>query len=326
MYNQIEAILSQYDVEIDEVLKGRGTYICDTDKGKFVLMAFRGAEEKGELLWRYLEKVKMTGFFVPQIKRNKKNEVVTVDEGSGERFLLKEYIAGTELNVNHLQELNMAAELLAEYHNVSWKACQEIESIDIDCHDEVFLEKQKHYKELVKAKNYIRNRKKKQEFERIYLHSYEAMLETAKESLEILVRKGEKEPKSCICHGEYNQHNVINSDNQWQIINFEEFSYGWCILDLAFFLRKMLEKNEWEISIGRQLLDSYSKVRTLSEVEYEKLYALLLFPEKFWKVTNHYMNSRKTWISDRDIEKLKKVIAQENQRLKFLENVFAIQR
>ena len=37
------------------------------------------------------------------------------------------------------------------------------------------------------------------------------------------------------------------------------------------------------------------------------------------------MNSRKTWISQRDIEKLKKVIEQEGKRLHFMQNLFAIQ-
>jgi hypothetical protein len=49
----------------------------------------------------------------------------------------------------------------------------------------------------------------------------------------------------------------------------------------------------------------------------------LLFPEKFWKIANHYYNTHKAWISGRDIEKLDKVIAQEENRIKFLENLFS---
>ena len=326
MYNQIEAILSQYDMEIDEIVKGRGVYICNSNKGRYVLTGFRGAEEKGQLLCNYLVELKNLGFVVPQIEKNKKNEIVSIDEGTGERFLLKEYVEGSELNVNQLQELKEAISLLAEYHKAAIVIYQDMDRTIVDGDKDVMAEKEKHYKELVKARNYIRSRKKKQEFERVYLNAYESMLQTAKESLGILDKKSDTQPNFCICHGEYNQHNVIHVERRWQVINFEEFLFGWSILDLAFFLRKILEKNEWDISIGKQLLESYTKVRPLSAVEYEKLYGLLLFPEKFWKVTNHYMNSRKSWISERDIEKLKKVIAQENQRLNFLENVFAIQK
>ena len=100
--------------------------------------------------------------------------------------------------------------------------------------------------------------------------------------------------------------------------------YRWCILDLANFIRKMQEKNDWDIHVGLEMIESYTKVRKIRQEEYEKLYSLLLFPEKFWKVANHYMNSRKSWISERDIEKLKKVIEQEAKRLKFMENLFSI--
>lgn len=324
LYNQIEAILSQYEMEIYEVTKGRGTYICNTDKGLRVLTAFRGAKEKGELLRSYLSTLKEAGFVVEQIEVNKNNEAVTIDEVTGERFLLKEYISGTEVNVNQLREMKEAAALLARYHNIA--SAMDIEGIDknIEYGQMVVGEKEKHYRELVKVRNYIRNRKKKSEFERTYLSYHESMLQTAKESIFILDRKNEIQPNSCICHGDYNQHNVIYADKGWQIINFENFVYRWCILDLSNFLRKMQEKNDWDIRVGNEILESYVKERVLQKEEYEKLYGLLLFPEKFWKVTNHYMNSRKTWISERDIEKLKKVIEQEAKRLKFVENLFSI--
>ena len=93
--------------------------------------------------------------------------------------------------------------------------------------------------------------------------------------------------------------------------------------DLANFVRKMLEKNEWNKELGLSLISEYDRYRPMRKEEYQQLHALLLFPEKFWKVSNHYMNSRKTWISGRDIDKLKKVIEQEEKRLDFIENVFA---
>ena len=325
LYNQIEAILSQYEMEIYEVTKGRGTHICSTDKGKFVLTGFRGTKEKGELLRNYLQQLNELGFSVEQIIVNRKMEAVSEDEVTGERFLLKEYISGSELNVNHPKEIQEAAALLAEYHNVSSKIKPKEEMFSQNCFQMMIEEKEKHYRELVKVKNYIRNSKKKTDFERIYLGSYESMFQIAKESIAMLEQEKEDPLPGCFCHGDYNQHNVVFVGADWKIINFENFVYRWSIFDLANFMRKMQEKNDWDISIGSGILESYGKVRPLSEAEYKKLYGLLLFPEKFWKVTNHYMNSRKSWISERDIDKLKKVIEQEAKRLKFTQNVFAIQ-
>jgi hypothetical protein len=52
------------------------------------------------------------------------------------------------------------------------------------------------------------------------------------------------------------------------------------------------------------------------------LYVLLLFPEKFWKLANHYLSSHKAWVSGRDIEKLDRIMEQEGRRQEFLENLF----
>ena len=61
----------------------------------------------------------------------------------------------------------------------------------------------------------------------------------------------------------------------------------------------------------------------LCREEKQLLHVLLLFPEKFWKVSNHYSNSHKAWVSGRDIEKLNRLIAAEPAREHFLENLFS---
>ena len=42
MYNQTEVALEQYELEVKKIVKGRGAYICDTNKGVKMLMPFRG--------------------------------------------------------------------------------------------------------------------------------------------------------------------------------------------------------------------------------------------------------------------------------------------
>ena len=87
MYNQTDAILSQYEIEINEVVKGRGSYICNTNQGMKVLLPFNGSKEKGEFLKTYLELLKEKGFLVEQIMPNIKGEAITEEEGTGDRFL-----------------------------------------------------------------------------------------------------------------------------------------------------------------------------------------------------------------------------------------------
>jgi spore coat protein I len=42
------------------------------------------------------------------------------------------------------------------------------------------------------------------------------------------------------------------------------------------------------------------------------------YPEKFWKVSNRYMNSRKSWLSPVNMEKLQRVISDEQEKIKIL--------
>ena len=324
MYNQTEAILSQYEIELQEIVKGRGSFICDTDKGKWMLVPFHGSKEKGLLLQRFLAELLERGFLVEQIMLTKENEAVAEDEYTGECFLLKSYVDGTEINTSKLEDMKEAVRMLAIYHNIAKEADVKKE---LKQRGEGMADSwQRHYRELIKVRNYIRNCKKKNEFEHIYMKHFEHNRKAAEDSLKILEQFSVSFEGCLVCHGDFNQHNVLLSKGMYRIVHFENFVYHWGMLDLANFIRKMLEKNEWNEKFGKELIAEYDRYRPIEMDEYRLLYGLLLFPEKFWKVTNHYMNSRKTWISEREIDKLKNVMEQEEKRLKFMENVFAFLR
>ena len=77
MYNQAELILAQYEIEIKQTTKGRGSYICDTDKGKRVLLPFRGSPERGEALKQYLESLSELGFETEGIYETREGKAVS---------------------------------------------------------------------------------------------------------------------------------------------------------------------------------------------------------------------------------------------------------
>lgn len=321
MYNQAEAILSQYEIEIREITRGRGSFVCDTDKGRKILVPFRGSQEKGMFLRRFLVGLEQNGFSVEQIELTKEQEAVAEDAYTAERFLLKTYVEGTEISTSKREEMKQAVSLLAKYHNITEQIVLEPMMLQ-DPKD--FLESWwRHYRELLKARNYMRNRRKKSEFEQIYMRNFEHNRQSAEEALEMLEQISEYSLRHVFCHGDCNQHNILLCGEECRMVHFENFTYHWAMTDLSTFMRKMLEKNEWDVELGRELIEEYDAYRPMLKDEYRQLYCLLLFPEKFWKVTNHYMNSRKTWISARDIDKLKKVMEQEEKRLHFIENVFA---
>ena len=94
------------------------------------------------------------------------------------------------------------------------------------------------------------------------------------------------------------------------------------IRDLCFFMRKLLEKNDWSPALGDGLLEAYGSIRPISARSFVELYYRLAYPEKFWKIANFYYNSGKAWIPERNQEKLEILAAQEKAKQEFLEKVF----
>lgn len=73
------------------------------------------------------------------------------------------------------------------------------------------------------------------------------------------------------------------------------------------------------MGLGMDLLKTYNNVRKLSHAEMAQLYIRLAYPEKFWKIANHYFNSSKAWVCGRNLEKLEKLITQNEARESFLQ-------
>ena len=111
------------------------------------------------------------------------------------------------------------------------------------------------------------------------------------------------------------------------MISFDNICYDVQIGDLARFMRKILEKNNWNMGLGMEMIRAYSdkkamspyeSVRQLKPDEREYLCLRLAYPEKFWKIANHYYNANKAWGFGRYLEKLEKIKAEEENREQFL--------
>ena len=99
-----------------------------------------------------------------------------------------------------------------------------------------------------------------------------------------------------MCHGSFHQHNVLFSGGKTVLLQFDRCHVGVQLSDLYDFMRKVMEKWDWNPRIGLQMLSWYDGVVPLSDDEREYVRLRLSYPEKFWKITNHYYNSRKSWI------------------------------
>lgn len=323
MYNQPEIALAKYQLEAGAITKGRGAYICETSVGKKLLLPYRGSEERADFLRKILSYVREQGMPVEQLLTTGEGTVLSKDD-SETRYILKDYIVGTECNTQNENELIIAFRELARLHKILEGYQGELPSNMKEETGTMWDICQKHYREMVNVKNYIKSKKKKNEFEMLFQNNYGHFEENAKNAIKELGETKEHVIAKIICHGDFTQHNIVKTEKGWRIVNFEHINYNYPVTDLCNFLRKIMEKNNWNQQLGEGLLESYGSLRRLTEAEWRQLGLMLLFPEKFWKIMNHYGNTRKSWGAGRDMEKFEKLLEQEQARCNFLEKIFAL--
>lgn len=318
MNDKITEVIAQYDFTVNNTYKGRGSLMCQTDKGLKQIRPFEGSMGKLNNEYQLKERLFQVGFvYIDRNIMNKQGFLVTCDKYHVP-YIVKDYFEGRECNIRNKDEIKMAVINLAKLH----RTCNKIEINDINneklspMYDVMF----KHNKELKRVKNFIKTVTKKNQFELIFIENFEYFYSKALSvsdkllKLESLVGKG----KRGICHGCYNQHNVLISDKKIATVNFEHFFIDNQLIDLYQFLRKALEKNNYSVEILYIILEAYSSIISLEKEDYEYVYCLLEYPEKFWKISNRYFNNKKTWIPPKTVEKINDVIINEEEKHKLL--------
>ena len=172
---------------------------------------------------------------------------------------------------------------------------------------------EKHCREMRSIRNYMKGCRQKKAFENLYLEYYEIFARQARDAVNALDDHDYRQlaertrQEHTLCHGDYNHHNVIIMKGQTRermaqdghclpvmaTVNFDRMHINIQVNDLYLFLRKVMEKNSWNVDLGISLVNAYDRERPMSREEKKYLYILMLFPEKFWKIANHYYNTRK---------------------------------
>lgn len=315
-------VWKQYDMTVINRYRARGAVLLETDKGWKLFRELEGSVKHLDLEYTVKEILREKGFVdVDQIVKTLEGELYSQDAAGG-KYILRDWFRFPECDLQNPEQLRMAAESLAALHGILEHASvNAVEGGRIQDIPQTFA---KRTRELKRVYNYVRERTGKNSFEVCLLNSFrefyrqagEAGEELAQSAYETMFRQAEGQ--GSICHGDFNQHHVLVGSHGGVVTNFEKCYVGLQIADLYQFLRKAMEKNHWDIEIGETILSVYDEKNPLRQEELEILAILLKFPEKFWKIANYYYNSRKSWISDHNMQKLMKICKQEEAKQKFL--------
>lgn len=324
MYDKGLSVLERYGLTSQVTYRGRGALICETQNGLKQIKSFDGSVKRLERQNQLLEHLKEAGHeHLDLVCRNEEGNLVTADK-DGFTYLVKDWWDARECDSKTTEDVRKGMKQLALLHKDMY-----LEPTEEEQGENLWEEYEKHNQELKKIRSYIRTRKQKNDFEYLFLNNVEQYLEYGAQAMELLSQSGydalrrEKWEKGTVCHGEYNQHNILVQGEQVAVVNFDHFRFEDQTADIAQFMRKMMEKHGWDRGLAEDMMAAYSAVRPLSEPEWYCLAVRLSYPEKFWKISNFYYNNNKAFLSSRHREKLVALLKQEELWVSFTEAFYS---
>lgn len=347
--------LKNYQLNIYSVYRARGAFLVETDQGPKLFKPIHSSQNRVMFEHTIKEHLRKSGYRKVDYFVKTQQDTILSEDTNGGIYTLRDWFVGEECNLKDINQIEEAIKQLATLH----KALCEVELTEeqIEHNQSVNLKGlfDKRNRELKRVRAYIRDKNKRNEFELIYINFYEGFYQDGREAIKLLEQLNYDELlldsilHKRICHGSFNYHNVLMQDLNMEvkrkhdyeetyleaasvhapqyevaITNFDKSYVGVQVYDLYQFIRKAMEKNEWDLLYGSRMLDAYQSIKPLRKEELKLLYILLLYPEKFWKITNYYFNGKKSWVSERNIQKLISVGEQSSKRKVFLEKLKGI--
>lgn len=323
MDDKLEDIIRQYDFTVKARYRARGGTLLDTTDGLVLLKSLEGSKKHLQVEQAVTTHLFLQGYeYTDRILANKDGELCSRDS-YGNDYVLRRSFRGEECNLRDLASVKTAAENLAHLH-------EKMKDIRVESPDagkdscnlkDTYV---RHNREMKRVRTYIKGKNRKNEFEVCVLRNFDSFYSQADESVSLLEDSGygqlikQAAGQGIYVHGNYNYHNILLLDKGIATTHFDQTGIGVQVRDLYDLMRKTMEKNHWNPSFGMELLESYHRVRCLSKEEKTLLYIQLLYPEKYWKILNYYYNSKKSWMSSKNMQKLFDIQAQTEEKKLFL--------
>ncbi|MDD6572623.1 MAG: CotS family spore coat protein [Thermoflexaceae bacterium] len=322
-------IFEQFGLSVYRTVRGRGAYICETNQGIKLLRETTCKEEKYAKEDYITSKLTENGFHTVDIFERTVNGNLLAEDEDKKKYYLKKWFDAGECDVKNYNDVLNACGGIARAHVCLNKFRLEPESLSFQIPASVNLKEkyEKKIKEMRSVSNYLRKKKGKSDFERMAFEKMDVFLKEALNTMEYLEQSDympvyEQAMKTgTLSHGSCNHHNILNGKGYVAVVNFERANINVQIVDLYDFMRKILEKYNWDIKLAYRMMDEYNRVKTITDEDLIVLSLLFSFPEKYFKIMDHYFNSSKAWIPDKDIEKLNVVVKQNEARLRFVESL-----
>ena len=315
----------QFDIKIESIKPNKGVYCLKTNDGLRCLKKINYGTQKLLFVYGAKEHLYENGFTnIDRYFLNKDgNPYALVNE---DIYTLSEWIEGRECDFQEEDDLIEASKTLAKLHKAS-KGYEppETSKLKTDLGRWPHL-MEKRIKSFDKMREMVRKKKnKKHDFDLSYLKNvdyYKALsnkaLETLNSSNYFEICKTTEEEKS-FCHHDYTYHNIIINDKNVNVIDFDYCKREVRAYDISNFMIKVLKRRNWDFEIARKILEAYNTENILRDDEYKVIYAFLMFPQRFWRLSNRYYYNEVNWIQSTFTKKIEELVNEREKFEKFIE-------
>lgn len=322
MIESKESIEATFGLKILSIKPCRSGFVLETNKDKKLLRLCQCSENRIIYVHeakKYLASRGFTNIDTYSTTLEDKPYVV-VDE---QIYVITPYIDARECEFDDDTDTVRAAATLAKLHlaGTGFKPGSDI-FIPSDL-GKLPYNLKKRYDEILRMRR--KAERERGPFDYMYLNCIDKFIEMAEKSLSLL--DGVQHPRlikktlleGCICHHDYSYQNILMKGPVTYITGFECCCEELRIYDLVNLLRRKMRKCDWDYDKAVMLLNSYSELAPLSDDEIYVMEAMLLFPQKFWRVANRYYNSRRSWAQKNFTGMLEEVIAEYKVHVSFMD-------
>lgn len=213
----------------------------------------------------------------------------------GMLFILTPWIEGDKCNFDNINHVILSVKKLSTIHSISRNFQPILGSSLKEGFEDYYISTLKHFQDLLQASNEAFNYK--DTFSRQFISNFDLNLRLAKISLDISNKIDNNALSKSLCHGDYvNKNLIFPTDLDPWVIDFDKCKIDYCAKDLAYFMRRLLkrENTKWNIDLALSILKSYNEISTLTQSDLRYLISYICFPQKYWRISrDYYKNIRK---------------------------------
>ncbi len=321
MIESRELVEATFNLRISSIKPCRAGYILDTDQGRKYLRQCQCSENRILYVHEAKQHLMSQGFITldPYSVSLEGQPYLVIDN---QNYILTPFIDGRECEFGEDSDAVRASVVLAAMHKAS-KGFKGRNGLNITNELGKLPENlTKRYDEVLRMRR--KAERERGAFDYIYLDCVDKFIALAEESLTLL--EGPEYGRLVkatlseggICHHDYSYQNILMKGSTTYITGFEACGEEIRIYDLVNLLRRKMRKCNWNPQKASLLLKAYSELEPLSKDEVVVMKAMLLFPQKFWRVANRYYNSRRSWAQKNFTGMLEEVVAEYHEHTRFM--------